>query len=126
MDRRIYFVASFFVMVSVLGIFLITRPLPGRKIQQLSPQATQSQSTPQVLSVAAYACQKGKTALEILQDMAKVETQGSGQIVTAINGSSQSEDKRWVYTVDNKEATISASSYTCLGEEVIRWELKSL
>lgn len=111
-------------MVLVIGIFLITRPQPARQLSRA--QLSQPKSMPQVLSVAAYACQKGKTPFDILADMAKVETQDSslGQTVASINGSSQSGDKHWVYTVDNKEATISASLYICSGEEVIRWELK--
>lgn len=74
----------------------------------------------------SYNCQPGSSAYEILEKENKVEYQGSsfGRMITSINGLSQGSGKYWLYSIDGKDATVSADAYLCQGSEKIEWELK--
>ncbi|OGE31946.1 hypothetical protein A2631_02375 [Candidatus Daviesbacteria bacterium RIFCSPHIGHO2_01_FULL_44_29] len=79
-----------------------------------------------VKNLVEYPCQPGKTAFDLLEESASVDAKDSsfGKMVTGINGVSQDNGKYWLYLVDNKEATIGAQAYNCIGNEQIKWELK--
>lgn len=75
----------------------------------------------------SYNCQSGKTAFEELQaNNNQVKFQGSsfGRMITGINGINQGGGKYWLYSIDGKDATVSADAYICQGNEKIEWELK--
>ena len=74
----------------------------------------------------SYTCQSGKNVYDVLTETANVESSDSsfGKMVTAINGKEQGGGKFWLYSIDNVEASVSASTYICQGSEQIRWVLK--
>ena len=77
----------------------------------------------------AYQCEAGKSALAVLFDQVGkanvgIKEYSFGKQVIAINQIVQGDNKFWLYTIDDKEATASADSYICQGEEKIKWELK--
>jgi len=73
-----------------------------------------------------YECEKDKTAFELLEEKNQIQASESdfGKFVVTINGVEQGEGKYWLYSVDDKEATVSATGYVCQGQEKIKWELK--
>jgi hypothetical protein len=73
-----------------------------------------------------YKCEVGKSAFDVLNQKAKVEFSESsfGKLVTSIDGKSQGGGKYWLYSVDEKEATVGATAYICTGKEEIKWELR--
>lgn len=74
-----------------------------------------------------YDCEENKNVFDLLLQKAtsvKYESTSLGKIVTAINSNSQGNGKHWLYTINDKEATIGAESYKCQGKEKIKWELK--
>lgn len=73
----------------------------------------------------SYPCESGKSAFDVLDAKAEVEYSESsfGKLVTAINNTKQGNNKYWLYSVDDKEATVGATEYICQGDEAIKWEL---
>jgi len=70
---------------------------------------------------------KGKTALEVLQTVATVETQPVGQnvIVTSIDGvKGKRGEMAWYYTVDDKAPGELAYSKVLNGTEHVKWSYK--
>ncbi len=96
---------------------------PSSKLQIFQTPSLSSTTKKEV----SYNCQPGKTAFETLQENHnQVNYQGSsfGRMITGINGVSQGNGKYWLYSVDGKDATVSADAYICQGNEKIKWELK--
>lgn len=74
----------------------------------------------------AYPCEAGKSVFDVLTGKAKVEYSDNsfGKLVTSINNTKQGNSKYWLYSIDNKEATVGATTYICQGSEEVKWELK--
>ena len=91
--------------------------------QETSKEATNSG----VQTSFSYKCQQGKSAFERLtESYPSVQTKGSsfGKMITSISGILQGNGKYWLYSVDDKEATVGAEQYICQSEEDIKWELR--
>ena len=116
MDRKIIIGLGIAFAVLITGLYVSFKP---------QPPATEVQTTSSD-NVITYKCEDNKTAFDVLKQENKIESTESefGSLVTSINGISQGGNKYWLYSVDNKEATISASEYNCQGGEIIKWELK--
>lgn len=116
MDRKIILGFGITFLILITGLYLAFKP---------QPPVAQIQTTTDS-EVVTYKCEADKTAFELLKQENKVEFTESefGALVTSINGRAQGENKYWLYSVDDKEATISASQYVCQGEEIVKWELK--
>lgn len=119
-----------YLLLSVVVLVLIL--LGGytfRKVTSTAVTSTKSvvPEQPSVdKNVFNYKCEVGKSAFDVLNQKAKVEFSESsfGKLVTSIDGNSQGGGKYWLYSVDEKEATVGATAYICIGKEEIKWELK--
>ena len=119
-------VALFIFLVVLMVSFWIYKKqtnLPKLSTVQLltvSPSPVSSQKV-------SFACQPKKNVLELLQmNASNVDTKdySFGKMVESINGVSTGNGKYWMYTIDGKEATSSAYTYICQGNEQVSWELK--
>lgn len=75
----------------------------------------------------SYSCDSGESAFDALKKhISKVDSRKtqSGEFVISINGVDQGGGKYWIYSIDGKEATVSADTYICQGSERIDWQLK--
>lgn len=115
--------------VAILVIFGVFSFAVLNKINSDKPQsslAASSSPTPTPEQVI-YSCEKGKNALELLKGKYATETKKDsiGELVTGINGVKPADKQFWAFLVDNKEATIGAQMYNCMGTEKIEWKLES-
>lgn len=116
----------------ILGVILILILGGGYMLnskmqtQTVQVQNLQYSPSPAVSQVFRYQCDGGKTAFDALDEKAEVEFSESsfGKLVTSIDGKSQGDGKYWLYSVNDKEATVGASVYICNEGEEIKWELK--
>lgn len=115
---------SVLILIGILaGGYML---LPKMQTQVSPTTDLQYSPSPSVQQVFRYECQSGKTAFDVLDEKFKVEfTESSfGKLVTSIDGKSQGDGKYWLYSINDKEATMGATAYTCNGSEEIKWELK--
>jgi hypothetical protein len=119
--KKWYFLVP--VLVFIAGVvFLQTRSRGALPPVQPTPTPLQNSNIDKV----EYTCESGKTAFDSLNEKNQVKSTDSslGKLVTAINGKEQGNGKYWLYSVDDKEATVGATAYNCQGGEKITWELK--
>jgi hypothetical protein len=92
---------------------------------QVQPVAN-IQSSSSMKQAFRYECEKGKSAFDVLDEKANVQFSESsfGKLVTSIDGKAQGDGKYWLYSINDKEATVGATAYICNGNEAIKWELK--
>jgi hypothetical protein len=131
MTKKIFFSFIFFIFSGILFSACSSKRVNSSTASS-SPEvvpASPSVATPspKVLATVTYSCQKAKTAFDLLAiNKHKVEfkQESFGKLVTSIDGKSQEDGKYWLYSIDDKEATVGADAYTCQGQEKITWELK--
>ena len=118
-----YLLISVLILTAILAVFYI---IFSRMQTEVQPSSNQYSPSPIVLEKVSYQCEAGKSAFDVLDEKNEVEYSESsfGKLVTAINGKSQGEGKYWLYSIDEKEATVGANAYICIGKEEIKWELK--
>lgn len=129
-DRIFYVFGGFLILLLVgAGVYLnqnnLGNPTDDLQIDNIDTEFLLDDDEGN--TIFSYDCQKGKTALEVLllrNDFVETEESDLGAFVTSIGNTPQGNGKYWLYSVDNKEATISASAYVCQDSEKIRWELK--
>ncbi len=119
-----YLLISVAVLIVVLvGWFIFGKEISTEEISNnsINPNSNVSNETS-----FSYDCEQGKSAFEVLDLKADIEYSESsfGKLVTSINNISQGDGKYWLYSIDNKEATVGATAYLCQGSEEIKWELK--
>lgn len=120
--KRASFVLIGLIIVVVIGVALW---LPRAEIAPVRNNIS-SPST-ETSKEISYKCEKEKTAFDVLIEKypdTKFESSSFGKLVTSIDGKMQGNNKYWLYSINNKEATIGASSYICQDQETIKWELK--
>lgn len=113
MRSKVYLSIAITFLIFISGLYVLNKPPLPTIENKYNPTIT-------------YQCETGKTAFELLQQKHDVKSTDSefGALVTSINGTEQSRNKYWLYSVDGKEATVSASFYNCQEKESIKWELK--
>ncbi len=115
------------IVIGILSfIFILVKNKSSEESNEALGRKVEAIPTASVTEKFSYICEKEKSAYEVLAAKAQVEANDSsfGKMVTSINGVKQGGGKYWLYSVDEKEATVGASSYLCLGGENINWELK--
>ena len=72
--------------------------------------------------------EKGKTALEAMEDLVPVEytTSEYGAFVTGINGVSTGSDHYWALYVDGEYASQGIGSYVLEESMLVEWKLEEL
>jgi hypothetical protein len=126
-SKNIYLILAVLTIVLFVGYMAVKNHIlsgsPNLDQQQISTISNdQSQNKDQF----DYDCPKDQTAFDVLQSKAQIEFKESsfGKLVTKINGTEQGNGKYWLYSVNDKEATVGATQYICSGDEKIKWELK--
>jgi len=72
----------------------------------------------------AYRGKDGRTALELLEMAAEVETvRNSPLVVTSINGKAAGEGQRWAFTVDGFVQSVPPDEYPTRTGQTITWTL---
>lgn len=112
-----YFGFGFIAFIFLLGLYRIIYPIAF--------EVTHPESSNGI--ALEYDCKPGETVLETLErNSQELETKdfSFGTQVVAIDGRVQTDDMYWLYTIDGKEATVSADAYVCQDKVRIRWELR--
>jgi len=79
--------------------------------------------------VVSHEGQSGKTALEVLQSLAKVKTERSsfGEFVTEINGiEADGIQQLWAFYIDGDLANEEAQTYKTNDSEHIEWRVENI
>lgn len=71
---------------------------------------------------------EGKTAYDLLKEKYKVEADQSsfGVMVKSIDGLKNSDNKFWLYSVNDKQPEVAADKYTTKAGDKIKWEYKGM
>lgn len=114
------------IAILLLGIaFLFSRNQSTTPANvDITPEATVLQTSN--VEKIEFNCESGKSVFETLQDSHNIKFTESdlGNLVTSIDEVEQSDGKYWLYSINDKEATVGASTYICQDAEKITWELK--
>lgn len=118
------------LIIAALGIYWFIAQNANRNppsnpspIQTPTKEAT----TSGIQTSFTYKCEEGKSAYErLMESYPSVKTKDSsfGKMITEIAGVAQGNNKYWLYSVDEKEATVGAQAYICQNQEDIKWELR--
>lgn len=124
--KYLVFIVLAIVLLALIGGYLLGQKAGKFFTPEPSPQPNEPTQSFQTSNIISYKCQKGETAFERLEKEKdiKYEESSFGKFITSIDSIEQGGGKYWLYTVDGKEATVSADQYKCLNEEEVRWELK--
>jgi hypothetical protein len=118
--RIIGIVAAIILVLCLVGVAALSR------VANQQPKSSSAQTTThQQATVISYTGQKGKTALELLKEKARVVTKTSqyGEYVDSINGLAGGKSgKYWSFYVNGKLSSVGAGSYTTQDGEAIVWK----
>lgn len=121
-----FVVALFVVLLATAGVLIGLSVVDDRsKVSQEAEQARVSQVT-----YVTYGGQEGKTALDILKSINKVETKkysGIGEMVLSIDGSKPKDSSQfWAFYVNGTQAQVGADQYVTKNGEKIEWKLETI
>ena len=126
--KRIISVSFISVVVIIIGVFLFySRHNKNHIVNNSNLDSVLITATPAASNKVSYDCSKGKSVFELLKKTdpnVSYSKSNYGVFVTAINGIKQGNGRYWLFSVDGKEATVSADTYICQGNETVDWELK--
>jgi len=115
---------------AVLAAFIKTQ---HNDIANLKTQVSELQSAMEVNDIrengVTYEGKDGKTALELLKKLHKIETEdyaGMGEFVTAIGGVKSDSNNFWAFYVDGEMAMEGAGDYKTKNGEKIEWRLEEI
>lgn len=110
-------------LLTVVIIGAVTSQTLGQKTSN-EPQTNQEAKAAEAVS---YNCEAGQTAYTLLAATYSVETKDTsfGRQVMAINSIRPNDSQFWAFYIDGQSATVGADSYTCHGNEMIRWRIES-
>lgn len=122
------------IIATISALLLIGLISTAVYFNQASIAATKAKQTQQEAAkevenkTITYQGKEGVTALALLQQAAKVETSGSGEMafVTTINGvTANSKKEFWAFNINGIAATVGAGSYVTKNSDTIVWTLSS-
>ncbi len=110
-----------FVITVVCGLTLTLSGCNFKKAD-VSTSRTFSQE------VINYDGVEGKTAYDILKEKYKVEADQSsfGVMVKSIDGLKNSDNKFWLYSINDKQPDVAADKYITKVGDKIKWEYKGM
>ncbi len=122
MKKGLLLICASLLIVIFFGWFIFRKVVSTEEISKKGLNSSVASSEQTSFS---YNCEQGKSVFGVLDEKAEVEYSESsfGKLVTAINNTKQGNNKYWLYSVDDKEATVGATEYICQGDEAIKWEL---
>ena len=130
LTRKFALAASAVLVTLAIAIFAVVglNNKPKGSASDLPAQHSASQQQPPERSdVVSYKGVNDKTALELLKEVAQVETKDSsyGVYVDTINGIKGGTDgKYWTFYVNGSMATTGADAYKTKDGEVIEWKFQ--
>lgn len=117
------------IIFAYLGISYLLQPKLREVLRapQIPTQKASESATPKQDQVS-YNCEKNSSAFDglVKQTKGNVETKdySFGKMINSINGvKGGTDNKYWIYFVDEKSASVSADNYKCGGQEKIEWKL---
>ena len=121
-----------FVAIIIVGaILVIGGSLLGNWVSQKQAEKSIAGTfnfQPVVEKVISYEGQDGKTALELLKEGRDVKTEESsiGVFVTGIDDTENTNEKFWMFYVDDQLAPLGADQYKTKAGEKIEWRFEKL
>ena len=131
-NKLIGAVLAVVILVGGVAAFTAVRNQPSKPevkaavVQVKAPATLQTSADGKVVN---YQGQTGKTALAVLQSLAKVETKSSsyGDFVVGINGVTADGTKEfWSFYVNGKLADQGAGTYQSKDSDKIEWKVESV
>lgn len=121
--------------LSIIGVWFTFKPL----ISQTQPRTVETQAKITVSQKIIYSAKQKKesrkdilqqwTALQALQSIAQVKTQGEGKeaFIIAIDDRKADDSKKefWAFYVNGKQAEIGAGSYSIKDGDSIEWRIEN-
>lgn len=115
--------------VVAMVIVIVIAGLVGWGVD-LARQNKASKNTPAVAAVQAvtYDGQDGQNALDLLKQIATVQTQDSsmGVFVTSINGIENTNTQYWMFYVNGELASVAADQYQTKSSDKIEWRYQDI
>jgi len=130
----------FYIVSALVALNIITAIVCIYQAQVAVSKAGQAQFTAQETKKSqdlidltranglTYSGKDGKTALELLEQNAKIKTNGTGTnaFITSINGvTANSSNQYWAFYINGESSTVGAGSYTTKSTDTISWKLES-
>lgn len=97
--------------------------------QNNQPAQTQVVQTETKKSEVSYQGVEDRTALSLLKDKHKVQTEdypGVGEMVTSIDGVKPTDKQFWAFYVNGKTAQVGADTYVTEPSDTITWKLETI
>ena len=116
----------FSVAAALLVIAAIATGVYYNQSVSVPTSNTQTQQTAPVTTIS-YKGKDGVTALVLLQQAAKIETSGTGEMtyVTSIDGVKAQKNQFWELSVNGKSASVGVGSLITKNTDLISWKLSS-
>ena len=121
------------IIIIVASILVIAGLIVGGVIwnnrNNSTPRVSETTTVTQPTTSLTYKGKAGVTALALLQQAAKVEMTGTGDMayVTGINGTTADTTKKqyWEFDVNGASASVGAGTYVTKDSDTITWKLSS-
>ena len=130
MKKRVYAIVAAVLVVAIGGISVYNLDHTSTKQNQTSTTQTASKITfSNSGKQVDYTGQTGKTALEVLKSLTKVDvgTSSYGEFVTGINGlKADAKLNYWSFYVNGAYASEGAGTYKSKDGEKLQWRLENL
>jgi hypothetical protein len=127
LTRKVAFVTSAILVVAIAIFAVVLTNKPKDAATDLPAQSSSQQQPAEKTDVVSYKGVNDKTALELLKEVAQVETKDSsyGTYVDTINGvKGGTGGKYWTFFVDGSMATSGADVYKTKDGEAIEWKFQ--
>ncbi|HKX24500.1 MAG TPA: DUF4430 domain-containing protein [Candidatus Saccharimonadales bacterium] len=130
LTRKFALAASAVLVTAAIAIFAtvsINNKPKDSASDQPAQQSSSQQQTAERSDLVSYKGVNGKNALELLKEVAQVETKDSsyGVYVDAINGIKGGTDgKYWTFYVNGAMSNTGADAYQTKDGEVVEWKFQ--
>jgi len=120
-------IISGLILIVILGLIgILAGPVAEKNKTNEEIAGLETQIAPQTIKTVAYDGQDGKTALDLLKETHKVQTQESsmGLFVSSIDDTENQSDTFWMLYVDGKYASVGADQLKTKTGEKIEWRFE--
>ena len=122
------------IILILIGVFIFiskkTPPLPNLPLTK-NEKKEEGQATLEINGVKYQSQIEGEISIadfmEKLKNEGKINFKeknyiGMGKFIDELNGTKNSEDKNWIYYVNNKKANIGISNYKINQGDIVSWK----
>lgn len=120
-------IISGLILIVILGLIgILVGPIAETNKTNEEIAGLEAQIAPKTIKTVSYEGQEGKTALELLKETHKIQTQESsmGVFVSSIDDTENQSDTFWMLYVDGKLASVGADQYKTKTGEKIEWRFE--